>query len=119
MLDVIIKNATVVNADGRRQLDVAIKDGIIVAIGMASTFAEAHEVIDAGGLHLLPGAIDSHTHVRDPGRSDREDFASATRAAGSASFISPARSRLTHRASSGRCASARVCPIGSGRPGSA
>jgi allantoinase len=81
MLDVIIKNATVVNADGRRQLDVAIKDGIIVAIGMASTFAEALEVIDAGGLHLLPGAIDSHTHVRDPGRSDREDFASATRAA--------------------------------------
>ena len=81
MLDLIIKNAIVVNADGRRQLDVAIKDGVIVAIGMAHTFADAHETIDAAGLHLLPGAIDSHTHVRDPGRSDREDFTSATRAA--------------------------------------
>jgi dihydroorotase-like cyclic amidohydrolase len=81
MLDLIIRNATVVNADRRHQLDVAVRDGRIVALGQSADFAPAHTTIDAAGLYLLPGAIDSHVHVRDPGRTEREDFATATRAA--------------------------------------
>ena len=81
MLDLIIRNATVVNADGRHQLDVAVRDGRIVALGQSADFAPAHTTVDAAGLYLLPGAIDSHVHVRDPGRLEREDFATATRAA--------------------------------------
>jgi allantoinase len=81
MIDLIIRNATVVNADGRQQVDVAVHDGRIVALGKGSILPAASHEVDAGGLYLLPGAIDSHVHVREPGRTEREDFATATRAA--------------------------------------
>ncbi|MFN5060579.1 MAG: amidohydrolase family protein, partial [Chloroflexota bacterium] len=81
MIDLIIRNATVVNADGRQQLDVAVHNGKIVALGRGSALPDAQQEVDAGGLYLLPGVIDSHVHVRDPGRTEREDFATATRAA--------------------------------------
>lgn len=83
MIDLIVRNATVVNADGRQQLDVAVHDGKIVALGHGSALPVANHEVDAGGLYLLPGVIDSHVHVRDPGRTEREDFATATRAAAS------------------------------------
>lgn len=81
MIDLIIHNATVVNADGRHAVDVAVHQGKIVAIGHGSALPDAAEHVDAGGLFLLPGVIDSHVHIREPGRTEREDFATATRAA--------------------------------------
>ena len=80
-VDLIIKNGTVVSAESTMSASVAIKDGIILAVGAADAMPRARETLDATGLHLLPGAIDDHVHFRDPGYPHKEDFASGTIAA--------------------------------------
>lgn len=59
--------------------DVAISDGKIAAIE-ADLRGAAHETIDAAGLHILPGMIDSHVHFNEPGRADWEGFETGSRA---------------------------------------
>ncbi len=78
--DLILKGGTVVNQDGTGVRDVGVADGRIAAIG-ALDAASAGEVVDCSGLHVLPGVIDSHVHMREPGAEDREDLESGTRAA--------------------------------------
>lgn len=63
MLDLIIKNGWVVNATHSQQTDIAVKDGKIVAMGQASLFPEAEKTVDADGLWILPGMIDTHVHM--------------------------------------------------------
>ena len=63
MLDLIIKNGWVVNATHSQQTDIAVKDGKIVAMGRASLFPEAEKTVDAAGLWVLPGMIDTHVHM--------------------------------------------------------
>src|SRR5881394_2109101 len=62
MYDLVIRGATIVDGLGHapRQGDVAVKDGRIAAIGAVGT--EAAEIVDSGGLALMPGIIDLHTH---------------------------------------------------------
>jgi N-acyl-D-aspartate/D-glutamate deacylase len=62
MYDLVIRGATVVDGLGHDPIsaDVAVKDGRIAKIGAIP--AEAAEVVDAGGLALMPGIIDLHTH---------------------------------------------------------
>src|SRR5689334_21875976 len=62
MHDLVIKAATVYDGSGTaaRRTDVAVDDGRIVEVGPAS--AAAREVVDADGLALMPGIIDTHTH---------------------------------------------------------
>ncbi|MGI5824302.1 MAG: dihydroorotase [Bacillota bacterium] len=60
---------------------VAVKDGKIVAVCDKEFLPEAKEIIDADGCVVLPGAIDSHVHGRDPGSTEREDFYTITAAA--------------------------------------
>ena len=79
--DLVINNGTVVSAESTLKASVAIKDGIIFAVGAAEAMPRARESLDATGLHLLPGAIDDHVHFRDPGYPQKEDFASGTIAA--------------------------------------
>ncbi len=78
--DVSITGGTLVTATERRVADVAISDGRIAAIVAPGTPLEALETIDATGRHLLPGAIDVHSHHREPGFTRKEDIDSATRA---------------------------------------
>ena len=78
--DLLIKGATVVNHDGEGVRDVAIRAGRIVAIGQLGS-AKAAEVLDARGLHVLPGVIDSQVHFREPGLEHKEDLATGSRAA--------------------------------------
>jgi dihydroorotase len=78
--DLIIKNGTVMTPGGRLQTDVAVREGRIVALGSLDASAAA-EVIDATGLHVLPGAIDTQVHFREPGGEHKEDLESGTRAA--------------------------------------
>ena len=66
---------------GIEPLDIAIKDGRIVALLARGTVAETAEVIDATGKLVLPGAIDIHFHCRAPAYPQRGDFATETRAA--------------------------------------
>jgi dihydroorotase len=78
--DLIVKGATVVNHDGEGIRDIAIRSGRIAAIGQLGT-AKAAEVLDARGLHVLPGVIDSQVHFREPGLEHKEDLATGSRAA--------------------------------------
>lgn len=79
----IIKNAEYYANGGFNQGDILVEDGRITAIIAPGTAGElsAQQVIDAAGLKVLPGIIDSHVHFREPGRTDREDFFSGSCAA--------------------------------------
>jgi dihydroorotase len=79
--DLVIRNGQVVSPDGVIDASVAIKDGVVIAVGADAVMPSARETLDAKGMHLLPGAIDVHVHFRDPGYPHKEDFASGTAAA--------------------------------------
>jgi dihydroorotase len=79
--DLVINGGTIVSPDATYQASIAIKDGVIHAIGAPEAMPAAKETLDATGLHILPGAIDVHVHFRDPGYPQKEDFASGTAAA--------------------------------------
>lgn len=81
MFDMIISGGTVVNADGEARADVAITDGRVAAILSPGDMVEARSMVDAAGCHLLPGLVDAHAHLREPGLTQKEDFDSGTRAA--------------------------------------
>ena len=68
-------------------IDVAIADGVIARVAPGGELSgDAREVIDATGLHVLPGLIDAHVHLNDPGRADWEGFATGTRALAAGGF---------------------------------
>ncbi len=76
----IIKNGKVVLKNTVEKKDILIKDGKIVKI--ADTITEKDEsVINAEGLHIFPGLIDMHVHLREPGYEYKEDIQSGTKAA--------------------------------------
>lgn len=80
--DTVIRHGTVVTASDTFVSDVGIKDGRIVAL--AAELTDADEVIDATGLFVLPGGIDSHVHLDQPsgdGIVMADDFDSGTRSA--------------------------------------
>ena len=79
MLDLIIKNGSCYINNDLQDQDIAVKDGKIVEIGKIN--AEAKEVLEADGLTILPGCIDTQTHFREPGSTDTEDLHSGSRAA--------------------------------------
>jgi dihydroorotase len=65
--------------------DILIKDGRIAAIG-ESLSSPGAEVVDAAGLIALPGLVDLHTHLREPGREDAETVETGSRAAAMGGF---------------------------------
>ncbi len=78
--DLIVRGGTCVLPWGEEAADLGVRDGRIAALGDLST-GSAAETIDATGLHVLPGLIDSHVHLRDPGDPAVETLATGTRAA--------------------------------------
>ena len=78
--DLVFKGGTLVNHAGEGLADIGVRHGRIAAIG---DIAEglAGEIIDAAGLHILPGVIDSQVHFREPGLEHKEDLASGSRSA--------------------------------------
>jgi len=90
--DTVIRNGTVATASDTFKADVAIRHGRIAAIG--ESIDDADEIVDASGLLVLPGGIDSHVHISQPsgpGIVMADDFESATRAAafGGNTFVMP------------------------------
>ena len=75
----LIRNATVVLPGETARSSVLIDDGRIAAVG-AAAHSRADEVVDATGLHLLPGVIDDQVHFRDPGLTHKEDLRTGSRA---------------------------------------
>ena len=79
MYDLALKNGWVVTGEGIHRTNIYVKEGKIAAITDADN--EAASVQDLAGLYVLPGCIDTHCHFRDPGATQKEDFAHGTRAA--------------------------------------
>ena len=61
------------------QEDVGVRDGVIAAVG-PDLESGGREEVDARGLELLPGVVDGHVHLNEPGRADWEGFATGTAA---------------------------------------
>ena len=74
----IVRGGTVVTARGAQLSDIAIADGRIDEV--MPDVAGSGEEIDATGLHVFPGGIDSHVHFNEPGRTEWETIADGTRA---------------------------------------
>ena len=77
--DLIVRGGTVVTAERTGAADIAVSAGRIAAVGAVA--GDASEVIDAKGLHVLPGVIDTQVHLREPGLEHKEDLATGTKAA--------------------------------------
>jgi len=76
--DLVIRGGEVAAGGTVARADVAIADGVVAAIG--PELPGAREELDAAGLLVLPGAVDAHVHLNDPGRADWEGFATGTAA---------------------------------------
>lgn len=79
-MDLLIKNANVIDAYESFYGDILIIDGIITEIGKEIN-KDGIDIIDAKGLTLMPSFIDTHAHFRDPGLTYKEDMESGSRAA--------------------------------------
>ncbi|MEG9226138.1 dihydroorotase [Aeromicrobium sp. Sec7.5] len=82
MTSYVIRQARILGGD---PTDIAIADGVITAIGAGLPLGDATEV-DATGLVALPGLVDLHTHLREPGREDAETVLTGTQAAARGGF---------------------------------
>lgn len=78
----LIKDAAVLGAE---PTDLLLRDGVVAEIGRDLS-AEGATVVDAAGLVALPGLVDLHTHLREPGREDAETVETGTRAAAMGGF---------------------------------
>jgi dihydroorotase len=78
--DLIVKGGTVWTTGGPADVDVAVRDGRIAGIGSFDAGA-AGQIVDAAGLTVLPGVVDTQVHFREPGNEHKEDLESGTRAA--------------------------------------
>jgi len=75
--ELIIRGGTCVTPSGRERLDVGVRGGRIAALGSLAGAAAA-QTLDAAGLHVLPGVIDSQVHFREPGLTHKEDLGSGS-----------------------------------------
>ncbi len=94
-MKLVIRNGRVVDPKNRmdKKLDILIENGKILKIGESTEFrpgdvTRSTMTIDATGKVVTPGLIDTHTHLREPGREDEETIASGTRAAAQGGFTS-------------------------------
>ncbi|MEE8393571.1 MAG: dihydroorotase [Rhodospirillales bacterium] len=78
--DLIISGGVCITPGGAETTDIGLKDGLIAAIGDLGG-ARAEDLFEAGGLHVLPGVIDTQVHFREPGAEHKEDIATGTAAA--------------------------------------
>ena len=81
-MNVLVRGAALL---GRQRADLRLVEGRISAVGSLSP-QRGEQVLDADGLVALPGLVDLHTHLREPGREDAETVRTGTRAAAAGGF---------------------------------
>ncbi|MCK5214034.1 MAG: dihydroorotase [Candidatus Omnitrophica bacterium] len=88
-MSLLIKNAKIINAQKAEDnlKDILIEKGQIARVG-ASIKAGSAKIIDAEGKWVMPGFVDLHVHLREPGREDKETIESGSRAAAKGGFTS-------------------------------
>ncbi|MEV0777386.1 allantoinase AllB [Streptomyces sp. NPDC050433] len=87
-VDLVLRSTRVVTPEGTRPASVAVAAGVISAVlpherGYGSELPSGARLVDVGDDVVLPGLVDTHVHVNDPGRAEWEGFWNATRAAAS------------------------------------
>ena len=89
-MNLLIKNGRVIDPSQGMDdtLDVVVENGLIKEIGKGLQAPAGAEVLDASGKYVVPGLIDMHVHLRDPGLEYKEDIVSGTRAAAAGGFTS-------------------------------
>src|SRR5438874_8781127 len=81
MSTLLISGGVVVTEAAVRPTDILIEDGRIRQILPSDHRGGADQVLDARGMHVLPGVVDAHVHFNEPGRTDWEGFLTGTTAA--------------------------------------
>ena len=86
-MSLLIKNAIIVNADkkGKQKQDILVEKGLIAQIGQ-NIKADSIKEVDAEGKLVMPGFIDLHAHLREPGREDKETIETGSRSAAKGGF---------------------------------
>lgn len=79
--DLIVRGKRVITPEGERAAAVHIRGGAIVAITTLDEIPKAVPVHEAGDAVVMPGIVDTHVHINEPGRTEWEGFSTATRAA--------------------------------------
>lgn len=78
--DLVIRDGTVVTPGGVARMTLGVSGGKIAGVGLRGR-VKAKETIDAKGLHVLPGVMDTQVHFREPGNTHKEDLETGGRAA--------------------------------------
>ena len=79
--DLIVRGKRVVTPDGERTAAIHIRGGVITKISGFDDVPLGKPIFDAHDLVVMPGLVDAHVHINEPGRTEWEGFATATRAA--------------------------------------
>ena len=89
-MNLLIKNGRVIDPSQNidDMLDVLVENGLVKEIGKGLVAPAGAETIDAAGKYVVPGLIDMHVHLRDPGLEYKEDIVSGTKAAVAGGFTS-------------------------------
>src|ERR671938_190131 len=81
MFDLVVRSRRAVTPEGERPAAVAVRGERIAAVEPYDAPLDTAREVDLRELALLPGLVDTHVHVNEPGRTEWEGFATATRAA--------------------------------------
>lgn len=79
--DLIVRSKRVVTPEGERAAAIHVRDGMIAAISEYEEVASGPAIYEAGESVVMPGLVDTHVHINEPGRTEWEGFTTATRAA--------------------------------------
>ena len=79
--DLVVRGRRVVTPEGERPAAIHIRDGVITAVSRFDDIPVGCAVHEAGKSVVMPGLVDTHVHINEPGRTEWEGFATATRAA--------------------------------------
>ena len=79
--DLIVRGKRVVTPEGERAAAIHVRGGVITALTEFNDVRRGVAIHEAGDLVVMPGIVDTHVHINEPGRTEWEGFSSATRAA--------------------------------------
>jgi len=79
--DLVVRGNRVVTPAGERSASIHIRDGVIEKISSLSDVPTVTNIYEAGDFVVMPGLVDTHVHINEPGRTEWEGFFTATRAA--------------------------------------
>src|SRR6516164_555711 len=79
--NLIVRGRRVITPEGERAAAIHIRDGVVAQITSSGDVRADGAIYEAGDLVVMPGLVDTHVHINEPGRTEWEGFSTATRAA--------------------------------------